>query len=123
MAALTSLATLKSKVNFFDCIILNDFYPSTFTYFDSSIIYLLNFLFPVDQYNVTQKLLINYLNGKQQLHTSCVCFKSGQVKRTLRKNKPINYEKSLGAHDIGHNKAWNSWNTCKYLISPSPPAR
>ncbi|CRK95306.1 CLUMA_CG008692, isoform A [Clunio marinus] len=46
------------------------------------------------------------------ISSTCVLNKnqSGRYKVTPKKDRPLTYEQSNPPHQIGHRKAWNSWN-------------
>ena len=49
--------------------------------------------------------------------TTSLCAKSvaGRYKVTQRMDRPLTYEQAFKPHQIGHCKAWNSWNTSNLL--------
>lgn len=51
------------------------------------------------------------------IHTTACCAKtqSGRYRITTKRDKPLTYEMANPPHYIAHRKAWNSWNTCRYL--------
>ena len=53
----------------------------------------------------------------RSLSTSCPRLKkvSGRYKVTLRRDRPLTYEQAHKPNQIGHDKAWNSWNTSNLL--------
>lgn len=61
----------------------------------------------------------------RSISASCVMNKtsSGKYKITPQRNRPLTYEMSNPPHQIGHRKAWNSWNTANIFNDRVPTAQ
>jgi len=72
---------------------------------------------PLDFVGIGRTLGICNLVASRGISTSSICAKkqSGRFRVSVKQNNPITYEEANKPHQIGHTKAWNSYNTESHL--------